>query len=267
MTVQVQMAAVREVTRAATARRHDPERVLAAVRLARLVDAEEGDVRSVGRPGDEPARAREPRQLRRLSATRAHDVHGLAALEVGALAAIGAERDALAVGRPGEALDRPVAARQAARAGTGPRVLDEQVRVPVEVAVSVVAPVGAGDHARERRGARRQRADGEARRPDRPTASASRLPRGDCAKALTPCGSAVSCSASPPSSGTAQTCSSRRKSTRSPCGVSLRRGVAHVARGERARAAAVQRHEPRRGAGSPGSARCGACTARGFRRG
>ena len=30
--------------------RHDPERVLAAVRLSRLVDAEEGDVRTVGRP-------------------------------------------------------------------------------------------------------------------------------------------------------------------------------------------------------------------------
>ena len=109
-------------------------------------------------------------------------MHGLPALEIGALAAICAERDAFAVGRPGEALDRPVAARQAPRASTCPRVLDEQVRVPVDVAVSVVSPVGAGDHARQRRGARRQRADGEARYGigdgERQPASARRLREG-----------------------------------------------------------------------------------------
>ena len=152
-----------------------------------------------------------------------------AALEIGALAAICAERDAFAVGRPGEALDRPVAARQAARASTRPRLLDEQVRVPVDVAVSVVSPVGAGDHARQRLGCPPPAGRRRSAPPGSATASASRPPRGACAKALTPCGSAVSCSASPPSSGTAQTCSSRRKSTRSPCGVDLRRGVAHVA--------------------------------------
>ena len=157
-------------------RGHDPERVLAAVRLARLVDAEEGDVLSVGRPRDArctspPAAPARP-ALRRAPATTWTAGAGV---EVGSLAAIGAERDAFPVGRPGEALDRPVAARQAPRARTGARVLDEEVRVPVEVAVAVVPPVDARDHARQRRGARRQRADGEAR-SGRPTASASRLP-------------------------------------------------------------------------------------------
>jgi len=154
---------VREVARAATVRRNDPERVLAAKGLACLVDTEEGDVRTIGRPGDEPAGAGEPRQLLGLSPARRHDVHGLPALEVGALAAIGAERDAPPVGRPGEALDRPLAPGQAAGTGTGPRILEKEVGGAVEVAVSVVPPVGARDHTGERRGARRERADGEAR--------------------------------------------------------------------------------------------------------
>ena len=90
------------------------------------------------------SRARSPRRY-------GHDVHGGRRGEIGALARIGAERDALAVGRPGEALDRPVPARQAPRARARARVLHEQVRVPVEVAVSVVPPVDAVDHARQRR--------------------------------------------------------------------------------------------------------------------
>ena len=87
-----------------------------------------------------------------------------------------------------------------------------------------------------RRGPTAKRASGAA------AASASRLPSGEGANAETPCGSAVSCSASPPSAGTAQTCSSRRKSD--AVAGELRRGVAHVAGRERTRPPTLERGEP-----------------------
>ena len=68
--------------------------------------------------GDHATALQEP--ARRASSTgsppRARDgVDGGCGIDVGALAAVGAERDARPVGRPREALDRPVAAREAAR--------------------------------------------------------------------------------------------------------------------------------------------------------
>ena len=88
---QMQMAAGSEIARrVAAGRRHDPQRRLAAVRLARLVDAEEGDVLAVGRPGDVAARAGQTGELDRLAAARGHGVDGRRGGEVGALARIGA---------------------------------------------------------------------------------------------------------------------------------------------------------------------------------
>ena len=127
----MQVPAGREIARRAARGRHDPERVLAAEGLARLVDAEERDVLAVG---DHETALHEP--ARRASSAgsppRADDVDGGRGIESARSPRSAQNAMRFAVGRPREALDRPVAARQAPGPRAGARGLDVEVRVPVE---------------------------------------------------------------------------------------------------------------------------------------